>query len=85
MTTKIDDPFQSMNVRLDGKNYSYLSYVIRNFLSGTLMKPRNNDEGYATLIDVWEANNAKIITWINNSIEHFIGTQLATYEITNEV
>jgi len=26
------------------------------------MIPRNIDEGYAALIDVWEANNAKIIT-----------------------
>jgi hypothetical protein len=49
------------------------------------MKPRNTDEGYTVLIDVWEANNANIITWINNSIEHFIGTQLVKYEITNEV
>jgi hypothetical protein len=55
------------------------------YVSGTLMKPRNTDEGYTVLIDVWEANNANIITWINNSIEHFIGTQLVKYEITNEV
>jgi len=26
------------------------------------MIPRNIDEGYAALIDVWEENNAKIIT-----------------------
>jgi len=37
------------------------------------------------LIDTWEANNAKIITWINNSVEHSIGTQLVKYETTNEV
>jgi hypothetical protein len=37
------------------------------------------------LIDTWEANNAKIITWINNSVEHSIGTQLAKYETTKEV
>ena len=43
------------------------------------------DEGYATLIDVWEANNANIISWINNSVEHSIGTKLAKYETTKKV
>jgi hypothetical protein len=47
-------------MRLDGKNYSYWSYVMRNFfkdkkmwgyVSGTCMIPRNIDEGYVTLID----------------------------------
>jgi len=93
MTTERDDPLQSVSVRLKVKNYSYLSCDEKFFkgkkmwgyVSGTLMKPRNTDEGYTVLIDVWEANNANIITWINNSIEHFIGTQLAKYEITNEV
>ena len=42
-------------------------YVSRNFVI-----PRNIDKGYAALIDVWEANNIKIITWISNSIEHSI-------------
>jgi len=56
---------------------------MRNFLMGkrmwryvsrTYVIPRNINKGYAAFIDAWEANNAKIITWINNSIEHFIGT-----------
>ena len=55
------------------------------YVSGTSVKPMNIDEGYVALIDVWEANNAKIISWINNSIEHSIGTQLVKYETTNEV
>ena len=41
--------------------------------------------GYGALIDAQEANNAKIITWINNYVEHSIGMQLAKYETTNEV
>ncbi|XP_031257396.1 uncharacterized protein LOC116115383 [Pistacia vera] len=80
-----------MSVRLDDKNYSYWSYVMRNFLkgkkmwgyvSGTSVKPKNTDEGYDALIDAWEANNAKIITWINNSVEHSIDLwdQLALIE-----
>jgi len=34
MATKRDDSLQSVSVRLDGKNYSYWSYVMRNFLKG---------------------------------------------------
>jgi hypothetical protein len=32
------------------------------YVSGTFIKPRNTDEGYDDLINVWEANNIKIIT-----------------------
>jgi hypothetical protein len=39
-------------------HFSMYGYVI----SETSMKPKNTGEGYAALIDVWEANNAKIIT-----------------------
>ena len=55
------------------------------YVSGTYVISKNNEEGDVVLIDTWEANNAKIITWINNSVEHSIGTQLANYETTNEV
>ena len=37
------------------------------------------------MIYTWETNNAKMITWINNSVEHFISTQLAKYETTKGV
>ena len=40
---------------------------------------------YAEQLDAWEANNSKIITWINNSVEHSIGTRLAKYVTTKEV
>jgi hypothetical protein len=94
MATERDDSLQSVSVRLDGKNYSYWSYVMRNFLkgkkmwgyvSGTYVVPKNTEEGDTVSIDTWEANNAKIITWINNSVEHSIGTQLAKYETAKEV
>jgi len=94
MATERDDSLQSVSVRLDGKNYLYWSYVMRNFLegkkmrgyiSGTYVISKNTEEGDPVLIDTWEANNAKIITWINNSVEHSIGTQLAKYETVNEV
>jgi len=61
IATERDDSLQSLNVRLDGKNYSYWSYVMRNFFKskkmwgyvrGAYMILRNIDEGYAALIDV---------------------------------
>jgi len=55
------------------------------YVSGTYVIPKNTEKGDAVLIDTWEANNAKIITWINNYVEHSIGTQLAKYETTKKV
>jgi hypothetical protein len=37
MATERDDSLQSVSVRLDGKNYLYWSYVMRNFLKGKKM------------------------------------------------
>jgi len=94
MATERDDSLQSVSVRLDGKNYSYWSYVMINFLKGkkiwgyvsrTYVVPKNTEEGDTASIDAWETNNAKIITCINNSVEHSIGTQLAKYETAKEV
>ncbi|XP_073132810.1 uncharacterized protein [Henckelia pumila] len=39
---------------------------------------------YAKSLDTWEADNAKIITWINNSVTHSIGAQLAKYETAKQ-
>ena len=84
-----NDSLQAINVRLDGKNYSYWSYVLKNFLkgkklwgyiSGTSVKPTGAKE-----IESWEVENSKIITWINNSVEPSIGVQLAKYETGKEV
>jgi hypothetical protein len=55
------------------------------YVSGTYVIPKNTKEGDVVLIDTSEANNANIITWINNSVEHSIDTQLAKYETTKEV
>jgi hypothetical protein len=94
MATERYDSLQSVSVRLDEKNYSYWSYIMKNFLkgkkmwgyiSGTYVAPKNTEERDVALIDAREANNAKIITWINNSVEHSIGKQLAKYETTKEV
>ena len=49
------------------------------------MVPKNTEEGDTASIDAWETYNAKIITWINNSIEFSIGTQLAKYETVKKV
>ncbi|XP_048232481.1 uncharacterized protein LOC125370585 [Ricinus communis] len=85
-----DDSLQAVSVQLDGKNYAYWSYVMKNFLkgkqkwgyiSGAFIKPQDD----MALLDKWEVDNSKIITWINNSVKHFIGTQLAKYETAKEL
>ena len=44
------------------------------YVSETSVISRNTDKGCVAMINTCEANNVKIITWINNSIEHFIDT-----------
>ena len=60
MATERDDLLHSVSMRLDEKNYSYWSYVMRNFLkgkkmwgyiSGTYMIPKNTEKGNVVLID----------------------------------
>ena len=55
------------------------------YVSGICVVPKNTKEGDGASINAWEANNAKIITWINNSVEHYIGTQLVKYKTTKKV
>ena len=68
-----------MRIFLRGK--SMWSYV-------TGVRPKPSDEkaeDFATSVDAWEAENTKIITWINNSVTYSIGAQLAKYETAKEV
>jgi len=55
------------------------------YVSGTYVIPRNTEEEDVVLINTWEVNKSKIITYINNSVNHSIGTQLAKYETSKEV
>ena len=50
------------------------------------MKPKNIDEGYVALIDALEANDTKIITWINNSTKSLFDSVVAgVFQITFRV
>ena len=60
MATEKDGSFQSLSVKLDVNNYSYWSYVIRNFLKGkklwgyvirTCVKPKSTNENYVVELD----------------------------------
>nr|XP_008392029.1 uncharacterized protein LOC103454213 [Malus domestica] len=94
MTTK-DDSLQAIGVRLNGNNYVYWAYVMKNFLfgkglwgyvSGTVSAPNNpKDEKHVDLLAIWEMNNSKIITWINISVALKIGMQLAKFSTSKEV
>lgn len=57
-----------------------------NYVTGVLRKPMNDiDENYIAMLDAWEVNNSKILTWTINFVEHSIGMQLAKYETTQQV
>ncbi|KAI3822076.1 hypothetical protein L1987_09657 [Smallanthus sonchifolius] len=90
-----DDSLQSISTRLDGKNYTYWSYVMKNFLrgknmwgyvTGTKGKPTDKFKAaeYALALDTWETDNSKVITWINNSVSQSIGIQLAKYDTAKQ-
>ena len=96
MASRKDDSLQAISVQLDGKNYSYWSYVMKNFVrgksmwgyvSGTKTKPINGllVENYEALLDTLEVDNSKVITWINNSVTPSIGAQLAKYDSAKAV
>ncbi|KAJ9544353.1 hypothetical protein OSB04_024060 [Centaurea solstitialis] len=73
-----DDSLQSISTQLDGKNYSYWSYVMKKklrgknmwgYVTGTSSKPTDEKAtNYLSLVDSWETDNSKVITWINNSV-----------------
>ena len=83
---------------MDATNYSYWSYVIKNFLRGkspwsyvhekdATTKPIASTKAVESAkdLEIWEADNSKIITWINNYVTHSIGAQLVKYEMAKEV
>ncbi|GKE23221.1 hypothetical protein Tco_1434733, partial [Tanacetum coccineum] len=70
MAIRKDDSLQSISVQLDG----------------TKTKPVDGDgDNYAVLLDTWEVDNSKVITWINNSVTPSIGAQLAKYDSAKAV
>jgi len=91
-----DDSLQSINVRLNGENYSYWSYIMKfflkgksmcNYVDGTSVKPtdKKDEAKYSKELETWDVSNSKILTWINNSISQSIGMQLAKYDTAKEV
>ena len=54
------------------------------YVIGTCVKPKSINENYVAELDTSEANNSKIITLINNYVEHSIGACLTKYETTNQ-
>jgi hypothetical protein len=96
MASDKDDSLQSISVQLNGENYPYWSYVMKNFLKGkkmwiyvdgTSVKPtdKKDETEYAKQLDVWDVSNSKILTWINNSVSQSIGMQLAKFDTALEV
>ena len=59
---------------------------MQSYVNGDFKKPKNEIvENCTDLLDIWEANNSKVITWINNSVAPSIGMQLAKNEYKKKV
>ncbi|KAK3010459.1 hypothetical protein RJ639_010668 [Escallonia herrerae] len=85
---------QVTQVKLKGSNYSYWSYLLkvyitgkelRGYLDGSVVAPRESDTNYAKLQQEWETNNARILSWINNSVEPSIGMHFSKFTSAKEV
>uniref|UniRef100_A0A5B7BTX9 Retrotransposon Copia-like N-terminal domain-containing protein n=1 Tax=Davidia involucrata TaxID=16924 RepID=A0A5B7BTX9_DAVIN len=89
------DSLQAISVKLVGHNYIYWAYVMKNFLLGKNMWDYITREeaaptdtkaaNHAELQKTWNVNNAKIITWINNSVDQTIGVQLAKFNTAKQI
>lgn len=82
------DQVRAINIQLNGTNYTYWAYLMQNFLvgkelwsyvDGSLTVPNASTAHYAKLKSEWDTCNARIITWINNSVDPSIGMQLAKF------
>ncbi|OMO98638.1 hypothetical protein CCACVL1_04141 [Corchorus capsularis] len=85
---------QVIQIKLNGPNYSYWSYLMRTFLigkelwgyvDGTIVEPDSTNTEYAKLKKEWETYNARILSWMNNAVEPSIGMHLAKFKTAKEV
>ncbi|KAK2990408.1 hypothetical protein RJ640_001740 [Escallonia rubra] len=85
---------QVTQVKLKGSNYSYWSYLLkvfitgkelRGYLDGSVVAPEESDTNYEKLQQEWETNNARILSWINNSVEPSIGMHFSKFTSAKEV
>ena len=90
-----EDKLQAISIRLNGKNYSYWSYVMENFIvdkevsghvTGTTVPPSDTKKDhYAASLLKWHQENAQILTWFHNSIEPSIGMNFSKFKIDKKV
>lgn len=90
MTIEKNDSLQFISVRLNNKNYSFWSTVMKNFLKGkncgdyvseTIVKSKSTANDFVPELDAWESNNEKFL------LEFIIllSIQLEKYETSKEV
>ncbi|KAK3036040.1 hypothetical protein RJ639_030741 [Escallonia herrerae] len=55
------------------------------YLDGSVVAPKESDTNYAKLQQEWETNNARILSWIDNSVEPSIGMHFSKFTSAKEV
>ncbi|KAK3011674.1 hypothetical protein RJ639_010687 [Escallonia herrerae] len=58
---------------------------LRGYLDGSVVAIKESDINYANLQQEWETNNARILSWINNSIEPSIRMHFSNFTSAKEV
>ncbi|XP_028094176.1 uncharacterized protein LOC114294251 [Camellia sinensis] len=95
MTGGISDSLQAIGVKSVGDNYTYWAYVMKNFLLGknvwtyvigeSSMPSDVKLENSNALLSTWQVTNAKIVTWINNSVDQSIGIHFGKFTTAKEI
>ncbi|CAN0839525.1 Retrovirus-related Pol polyprotein from transposon TNT 1-94 [Linum grandiflorum] len=80
------DKSESLSARFNGKNYSLWEFQFRYFVAGKGLLPYLDGRAtepelmsYSKELEKWNLNNAKVFSWIINSVEPRIALTLRTF------
>ena len=88
------EKYDVIPVKFNGQNYMAWSFHLKNFvegqglfgyLDGTVTKPPTPSSTDSKAIATWSEENAKVITWILNSIDSSLAMALQAYATAAEM
>ena len=82
------DKYDVIPIKFNGQNYMSWSFHLKNFiegqglfgyLDGSILKPQTTSSTDSKSLATWYKENAKVITWILNSIDQSLAIALQAY------
>ena len=79
------EKYDVIPVKFNGNNYMDRSFHLKNFvegqrlfgyLDGSITKPTTTSTTDTKALSTWSKENAKVVTWIFNSIDHSLAIAL---------